>query len=40
MTSMVRDWAKTKMKMKQARATREVIMTILGPNRSAAQPLI
>lgn len=39
MTSMVRLSAKTKRKMKAVRATMETIMTILGPNRSAAHPL-
>jgi hypothetical protein len=36
---MVKLLAKAKRKMKQVRATVAVIMTILGPKRSAAQPL-
>jgi hypothetical protein len=40
MTSMVSDSAKTMMKMKAVRQIIEICMTILGPKRSAAQPLI
>jgi hypothetical protein len=36
---MGRDVAKTERKMKPVRATMAIIMTILGPYRSAAHPL-
>ena len=40
MTSMVKLFAKTEMKMNPVRATMETIMTNRAPKRSAAQPLI
>lgn len=40
MTSIWSELPKTRMKMKPVSATVAVSMTILGPKRSAAQPLI